>query len=256
MPALAETQAQLHRAIGGGDPVAALALLAGRFDPALRLDIYRHHHRESLTRHVIGRFPTIQWLLGAERMLVLARAFIAVHPPTAPCMAEYGGAFPGFLGQAEDALRHPYLPATAAIDWALGEIAVAIDHPPLPIAELGAYKQERLPDLGLRLQPGLRLLHAAWPVDDLVRLRLGAAPPERFVLDPLQVHLQLVGARGAFTIQRLDPGSFTFRTALAGGGSIGGAASEAFAADPAFDAGAALAALFAAAHVTAITTPS
>src|SRR5690606_31958782 len=122
----------------------------------------------------------------------LARAFIVAHPPTAPCMAEYGGAFPGFLGAAEDAARYPYLPATAAIDWALGEVAVAIDHPPVAIAALAAHPQEGLPDLGLRLQPGLRLLRAAWPVDELVRLRLGEVAPDRFRLEPLDVHLQLV----------------------------------------------------------------
>lgn len=259
MPALAEAQAHLHRAIGGGDPAAALALLVGRFDPAQRLEIYRHHHRQSLARHIIGRFPTIAWLLGSERMLTLARDFIGTHPPTAPCMAEYGGAFPRFLADAAETARHPYLPAAAAIDWALGEIAVAIDHPPLAIAVLAGEEQERLPDLGLRLQPGMRLLRAAWPVDDLVRLRLGEAPPERFILDPQDVHLQLAGARGAFTIQRLDPGSFAFRAALAGGASIGSAAAEAFAAeasaDPSFDAGAALAALFTAGLVTAITAP-
>ncbi|HEV7277040.1 MAG TPA: DNA-binding domain-containing protein [Devosiaceae bacterium] len=255
MPALAETQAHLHRAIGGGDPGTALALLAGRFDPAQRLAIYRHHHRQSLTRHILGRFPTIQWLLGSERMQLLARDFTVAHRPTAPCIAEYGGAFPGFLGETDDATRHPYLPATAAIDWALGEVAVAIDHSPLAIAKLRARPQERLPDLRLQLQPGMRLLSAAWPVDDLVRLRLGKAPPERFVFDRQAVHLQLLGARGAFTIQRLDRGSFAFREALAGGASIGGAAVDAVAADPSFDAGAALAALFAAGLVTATTMP-
>lgn len=253
MPTLAETQARLHRAIGGGDPAAALALLAGRFEPARRLEIYRHHHRHSLCRHLLGRFPTIAWLLGSERLLALARDFLAMQPPAAPCIAEYGGAFPHFLEQAADAARHPYLPATAAIDWCLGETAVAIDHPPRTITELAGRQEQHLPDLGLSLQPGLRLLHAAWPVDELVRLRLGAEPPERFVLDPLEVRLQIAGARGAFTIQRLDAATFAFRAALAGGGSIGIAAEGAFAADPAFDAGAALAALFAAGLVTAIT---
>lgn len=251
---LAETQARFRQALGAPDASTVLPLIAGVPDSARRMEIYRRHHRESLVRHLRRRFPTIEWLIGSEAMDALARAFIASHPPSAPCMSEYGEAFIGFVGAGPGAARHRYLGAAAALDWLLGETAVAIDDTPLSIAVLAGHPPEALPDVVLCLQPGLRYLAAGWPVDELVRVRLSAEPPDQIALPATPVRFEISGARGAFAINRLGEGEFAFRRALAAAASIGAAADAALAAEPTFDPGSALAALFAARLVIAIAS--
>lgn len=251
---LAETQARFRHALGAADAAAVLPLIAGIPDAAQRMEIYRRHHRESLVRHLRRRFPTVEWLLGSAPMTQLATEFIAVRPPAAPCMAEYGEEFVQFVGASAEAKPHRYLGEAAEIDWLLGQAAVAIEAPPLPITVLASLPAERLPDVTVGLQPGVRYLAAVWPVDDLVRMRLSERPPEQYVLHAEAVRLEINGARGAFTIGRLESGVFAFRRSLALGASIGAAVDAAVEADAQFDAGAALASLFAARLVAAIAS--
>jgi hypothetical protein len=130
MQSLADVQALFRAAITGGNAVAAYPLLGGVPDVPQRLAIYRRHHRQSLGRHLFGRFPTLAWLLGSDSMLALAQAFALTHSPTTPCMAEYGETFPAFVAASEQGHIHPYLAAAAELDWCLGQTAVAVDSPP------------------------------------------------------------------------------------------------------------------------------
>jgi hypothetical protein len=90
----------------------------------------------------------------------------------------------------------------------------------------------------------------AWPVDELVQLRLAASAPEQLTFAPQQTWLELRGARGRFTLRRLGPGAFAFRARLCAGDGLGLAAETALGLEPSFDVGAALAALFAEGLVT------
>jgi len=78
------------------------------------------------------------------------------------------------------------------------------------------------------------------------------AAPERYALDAENIFLEVRGARGAFSMTRLDAATFTFRRALLRGGCVGGAAEQALDVDPAFDAGRGLLQLIAAGLATAI----
>jgi hypothetical protein len=255
VPSLAETQSQFRAALDGQGR-GVLPLLGRVPDAAARLAIYQRHHRQSLVRHLRGRFPTVEWLLGSDATEDLARAFIVAHPPTAPCMAEYGEPFPAFVAASHAGRRFAYLAPAARLDWWLGQTAVAVDMPAIAIDTLASIPPEQLPELRLILQPGVRYLDAAWPVDELVQLRLADRPPQSYRLDPLSVCLEITGARGAFRIGRIDRPTLIFRATLAAGGSIGAAAGSAFAADRAFDAGGALASLFAASLVCAVVPPA
>ena len=86
-------------------------------------------------------------------------------------------------------------------------------------------------------------------------MRLSEQLPEQYVLAAEPVRLELAGARGAFSINRLDAGAFAFRRSIAAGGSIGAAVDAAMAHDSRFDPGGALAALFGARLVTAVSDP-
>lgn len=255
MLSLAESQTIFRRAIvQSGDAAVPSMLLAPR-DAATRFAIYRRHHRESLTRHIRGRFPTVEWLLGTPRMMDLAAAFARDTPPSAPCMAEYGLDFAGFLAADPIGQELPYLEDVALLDWHLGDVAVAVDFPALTISELARFHPDRLPDIALRLQPGVRHLESAWPVDDLVRVRLSESAPEQLAFAPMPVAIEIRGARGRFALSRLSPASLRFRATLVEAGTLGDAMQRALDTDPAFDISAGLASLFSEGLVTTIQLP-
>ncbi len=254
MPSLSETQAAFRLAVTDR-AVATPAMLVAPAPAAGRLEIYRRHHRESLVRHLAGRFPTVEWLLGTARFMGLAEPFIRTSPPGAPCMAEYGAGFSAALEHPDVAIWLPYLADVARLDWMLGDAAISLGLPAMAITALSAWPADRLPDLRLQLEPGARYLRSDWPVDDLVRVRLGEGAPDRLHFNALSVGLEVRGARGEFGIGRLEQGEFAFRTALCGGVALGAAIENALATDPEFDVPTALGALFARGLVVDILSP-
>jgi hypothetical protein len=250
---LADFQARMRGAIID-DELARLApaLVAGR-DPAERFAIHRRHYEASLVRALVEKFPAVVWLVGSPFVTEAAREFVRRCPPRAPCIAEYGEAFPAFVARRPGAERLAWLRAVGDLEWLLGRAALAVERMPVGVEAFKTFDGERLADCTLTLQPGLGYLSAAWPVDDLVKLFLSEAAPEGYALDAEDVFLEVRGARGAFSIARLDAGTFAFHKRLAAGSTIGAAAEEAIAADPAFDPGGALAGLIAGGLATAIT---
>ncbi len=243
MPSLSETQAGFRAAIAGGTAPALLSGLRGSTDPGERLEIYRRHYRESFRRHLRGRYPTLEWLLGTDPVVALADITLQHSPPRAPSLAEYGAELIATV--ASTAGLPPYAADVARLDWHLGSLAVAIAHEPMPLAALASVDPERLGDLRLGLQLGLAYVTSPWPVDELVHLRQQDSAPAELVFVPSETHLELRGARGQFSLQRLDTGSFAFRSALARGATLADAASAGQAAAPEFDLSTALATLFA-----------
>ncbi len=240
---LAETQSAIR---------AALLAQANAPDatPAHRIAIHRRHYRASLMTALATKFPATVWLLGSTRFNEAAEAFVHTFPPTAPCIAEYGEDFPEFVG-ALPGQEAPYLADVAKADWHLGRVSIAISEPPLAITTLAGIAPERLADVSVTLQPGLRFLESEWPIDALIALHLGGDAPERFVLNREPVCLQIRGARGTFSIDRPDAATFAFRRSLAEGAALGGAAEAGLSLRADFDPGAALGALFAAGLVVA-----
>jgi hypothetical protein len=241
---LSELQACFRDAVTGAAPNGLLDAVRCPADPAERLDIYRRHHRESFRRHLRGRYPTLEWLLGTDRLVAIADATLRAAPPRAPSMAEYGQELVETLLREGNDLP-PYIAEVARLDWALGCLSVATEHDAIGIDALAAVPADALARATLTLQPGLAYVAMAWPVDELVQLRLAASAPEQLTFAPQQTWLELRGARGRFTLRRLGSGAFAFRARLGAGDSLGPAAETALGLEPSFDVGAALAALFA-----------
>ena len=256
MPSLAETQARLSAAILKGDAAAIAPVLVGGRDPLARLAIHHRHYEASLVSALATKFPATVWLSGDALFTAAARAFVRRHPPAAPCITEYAEDFPRFIAAWPGVDRAPYLGSVAEADWLLGQAALAVDLPPISIQALAAAEPKRLPDVVLSLQPGLRFMQASWPIDELVMLHLNDNAPERYGLDPENIWLEIRGTRGAFSLNRLDQAAYLFRRAVKRGAAIGAAAEKALAADPAFNAGAALASLFAGGLVTSANLPA
>jgi hypothetical protein len=245
MPSLAETQRLMRQAVVMGDGTEIEPLLTGGCHVARRLAIHHRHYEASLIMALLGRYPATVWLVGAPFLTEAAQHFVRQHPPAASCIAEYGEVFPQFLATRPGADRAPYLSAFATLEWHVGHVAVAIDHRAATWEDIGRIGTDVLPHTRIALQPGVQYLQADWPVDDLMTLYLTNTAREQLALEPADVWLEIRGARGEFTITRLDPGDFTFRASMASGRSIGEAAEAAFAIQASFDPGRALATLVA-----------
>lgn len=244
MPALSDTQARFRDVVAGRSARCISDGLRAAGDTSERLEIYRRHYRESFRRHFRGRYPTVEWLLGTDRFVMVADLTLQLSPPLAPCLSEYGAELAETI-DAHGGDLPPYIADVARVDWSLGCLSVAIAHDPIPLAALSSVAPHELPSLRLFLQPGVAYMNTAWPVDDLIHLRLQDSQPAEFVLEAAAARLQLRGARGQFSLQRLTPGAFAFRAGLARGETLGAAAFEAAEAEPEFDLSAALAAIFA-----------
>ncbi len=240
MPSLANLQDRVADAVILGDVDPVLGCLAGGSDPRARLGIHQRHYETSLVTALCDKFPATAWLAGADVVAAAAREYIRAHPPSRPCIAEYGGGFPEFLSGYGRAAAIPYLKSFADLERAVGDVSIAVDLPPLQWSEVANEGPERLLDLNLTLQPGLRYLHSAWGVDELMTMYLEEARQETFVMSEADTLVEIRGARGALSLARVDPTTFAFRVALNSGNSIASAAESALELDATFDAGAAL----------------
>jgi hypothetical protein len=251
MPSLADIQARLSRAVVVGEAAGIVSRLQGGVDAGKRLGIHQRHYETSLVTALLDRFPATVWLAGSPFVSEAARHFVHEHPPHAPCIVEYGAEFPEFLSTRPGAEQLSYLPAFATLERHLGSVALAIEQKPVTLGELATIGIDVLTNAAFRLQPGLRYLHASWPVDELMTLYLTNTAPDECVLSAADVWIEIRGARGAFRFTRLDAGDFMFRTAIQEGRSVGDAAEDALV-FAAFDPGRALASLVNDRLVTAV----
>jgi hypothetical protein len=223
---------------GDFEPVAPV--LVGGADPRRRLAIHRRHYKTSLARALRDKFPATAWLVGPDLIAAAASTYVQAHPPCRPCIAEYGADFPAFLANDHRAQRFPYLESFAELEWAVGQVSIAIDYPPATWSEVSRVGADALVDSGVALQPGLRYLRCSWGVDALMKMYLSDTASETFALPETDTCIEVRGARGDLQIRRIDSAAFEFRAALNAGRSIGDAAGAALACCELFDAGAAL----------------
>src|SRR5207253_6545591 len=124
------------------------------------------------------------WLVGSGFLTQAARDFVRLHPPRAPCIAEYGEGFPIYLETRPHAERVPYMRALAELEWCVGHAAIAADRPGLKPDELAGLDPEALCDATLVIQDGVSYLASAWPVDELMKTYLAEKAPDQFQLAP------------------------------------------------------------------------
>jgi len=256
VPSLAEIQRGVRRAVVTGEVGHMPLLLFGGGDVTTRLKIHHRHYRASLIEALLGKFPATAWLVGAGFTTDAAEQFLREQPPRALCIAEYGEAFPAFLGERPVASNLGYLRSFAELEWHLGQVSLAGDAPPLGLEALANVEGAALADAVVALQPGMRYLEVSWPVDQLMTLFLTGNVPERLEIAPADVWLEIRGARGQFVMPRLTATAFAFRQALHSGRSLGAAAELALDAGGQFDPGAALTDLVSDGVLTAITLPN
>jgi hypothetical protein len=188
MLTLADVQAGIRDAVVNGGGAAVAPILVGGTHPEHRLGIHRRHYVASLTRALIDRFPATVWLVGSELVTHVATSFACEHPPSSPCIAEYGEGFPRYLGAHPGAASLPYLAQFAELEWHLGRLALATDG-----------------------SANVQYIHFAWSLDELIGFYLNDAAPDEYALRQEDVWLEIRGLRGELQLNRLTSEEFARR---------------------------------------------
>ena len=246
MPRLRDVQEGVRLAVLGQtrpEIVAAIQEEAGLAEARLR--IHANHVQLSLTAALKANFPVVCRVVDERFLDYAAHAFIPAHPPTSPCLSEYGAAFPEFLERFEPARRLPYLGDLARLEWALLEAAQAEDTPPVDLALLRQIAVADYPHLILRLDPSIRLLRSPWPIDAIWSAHQGGDPEGSIDLHAGGARLWIRRCAGGLGFETLDAATFAFLAALAAGRRLAEAGADGLAVDPFFDMAMALRRLFA-----------
>ena len=127
---------------------------------------------------------------GSELMTHAATSFIREHPPSRPCVAEYGGDFPRYLGAHPAAESLPYLTQFADLEWHLGRLALATEE-----------------------STNVQYIHLGWALDELIGLYLTDTAPDEYTLRQEDVWLEIRGLRGELQMNRLTAEQFAGRAA-------------------------------------------
>jgi hypothetical protein len=246
MPKLRDLQLGIRVAVLGGDATAICdAIVSDGLSAEARLQIHRSHVRTTLTEALKATFPVVCRLVDERFFAFAADTYIQGHPPSTPCLFEYGESFPGFLEAFPPCRSLPYLADVARLEWALNAALHSAEEPPASPTALMQVRAADRPHLVFRLQPSLRLLASPWPIDRVWAANQPGDDPEQTIdIDAggVQLEVRRQGDRVAF--RRLAAAPFAFRQALARRQTLENAASAALASDPGFDLAAALADLF------------
>ena len=246
MPLLREVQATFVDAMLGGDVARAAEFVAGDgLLPEARLQIYRHHVVSSLTAALQATYPVVARLVGDGFFRYAAHEFIGAHPPSGPCLFEYGEAFADFLAAFPPCRQLPYLPDVARLEWLLNVATHADEFVPVDLANLRHLGPDDTEELTFRFDPSVSFVASSWPIDAIWRANQPEADHDRTVdLDAGGVRLEIRRGADDVVFRGLEPAAYAFRRSLLAGGSLAGALTTAQAEDEAFDLTEALRALF------------
>ncbi len=260
MLALPDLQHLFSRALLTDDEVALSALEAeiagGALTPSERLAVYRNNVLASLTDVLRETFPVVCRLVGGPFFAFATREFIATHPPLRPSLAEYGEEFPAFLQTFPPCRDLVYLGDTAQLEWLLNVARYAPDIAPVSPSCLSTTVEDDAARLVFRFHPACGYLASAWPVDRIWRANQPESQDESVDLDSGGARLEVSRGDDGVVFRAIGELEFGFRKSLSDGASLGIALEQALGVRPDFTAADALAGVFRAGLVVAVTRSS
>ena len=237
MPALADLQAAIRDALLGGDPLLAASHVVGDgLEPEARLRIYRHHVITTLTAALESTFPVVRRLVDARFFAYAADSYIREHPPSQPCLVQYGASLPAFLAAFPPCQAHAYLPDVARLEWAIHVARQADEVGALDVTRLSSMPVEAIPRLVFRFHPSVSFVASPWPIDRIWQANQEDVSSDGVVdLDGGGVCLEVRTESGDAVLRALSAPRYAFRHALGDGSVLEQAAESALAMDPRFD---------------------
>jgi Putative DNA-binding domain len=161
---------EMQRTTDDGRPTADIAASYispnNRLSSFERLEIYNRQYWFRLITAVSEDYPTLNAVLGPKRFDALILAYLSEHPSTSWTLRDLGAKLPAFLAAHPEfsGRRHRLAVDVANLELAYVDAFDGKQLDPLTAEEARAIGA----DSRLCLQPHLRLLELAYPVDNLV----------------------------------------------------------------------------------------
>jgi putative DNA-binding protein len=235
MSSLRELQAGFRAALLDGDDARVACEIADDgLGAAARLAVYRHHVLTSLTAALEATYPVVCRLVDRRFFGWAADRYVRAHPPSGPCLFEYGADVPAFLAAFPACAHLPWLADVARLEWAMNRALHAPDAAPLAVDAWRALDPGALGRLTLHVDPSVTLLESPWPVDAIWRANQPGADGA-VDLGAGAARLEVRRVDDAVVLRAMAPATFAFRAALAAGRTLEDAVERALDADPRFD---------------------
>jgi Putative DNA-binding domain len=239
---------EMQRTTDDGGPIAEIVASYispnSRLTSVERLEIYNRQYWFRLITAVSEDYPTLNAVLGPKRFDALILAYLHEHPSTSWTLRDLGAKLPAFLAAHPEfgGRRHRLAVDVANLELAYVDAFDGKQLDPLTAEEAQAIGAESR----LLLQPHLRLLELAYPVDNLV-LAVKKETPEvdivssaakqrdardRAKIPPIKreaVFLAVHRYDDSVYYRRLERETFLLLRGLRSGASVVLAASQAFA---------------------------
>ncbi len=242
MPGTLSLQAEFAGALlSMARPVPAAVKGAAQGRAERRFAVHRNTIAAGLIEALQARFPVVQRLVGDDFFRAMARAFVALEPPSSPLLFLYGESFPAFIARYTPEAPLPYLGDVARLEYARGLAYHAADREPLAASSFAVLDQGRLSDFTVTLHPSVFVVTSASPAFSiwLANQAETASPLRHRGAEAALVSRPCLDVE----TRRLQPGTDAFLSALKDGSTIGAAIIAGNEASASFSAAEALATL-------------
>ena len=216
MNSLRDLQASCYRAFTDDSSVLPAFVRDNGVSPEQRVGVYRNNHREIFRKALSASFPVVERLVGEACFAGLAREYTREHPSRSGDLQRYGENYPAFLERTYGDTRFRYLPDVASLEWALEEVHLDRDEPPLGLSGLSRFNEDDYGNLVFTVRRAVRLLRSRFPVFSIWRANQPGGN-ERIDLDRGAENVAVARRGNAVEVHALDRAAFCLAVELAGG---------------------------------------
>jgi len=227
-PTLADLQTRFGAALRstGADADAAIGALAecivdDGLAPASRVQVYRNNSRAMFEAALERTYPVLRRRVGEDYFRGLAREYRAEHPSRNGDLHWIGRAFASWLEPRLAGSEYEWLVDLARLEWACEEVLVSPHHPALDASQLAQVAPDTLADVGLELQPCLRVVRSEYPVWSVWRENQAGEPGNPVDLSQGAQHIVVTCGDEGLVLHSSPADQFDFVAALAEGAPLG-----------------------------------
>jgi hypothetical protein len=229
-PTLADLQARFGAALRstGADADVAVGALAecivdDGLAPASRVQVYRNNSRAMFEGALERTYPVLKRRVGEDYFRGLAREYRVDHPSRNGDLHWIGQAFASWLEPRLAGSEYEWLVDLARLEWACEEALVSPRRPALDASQLAEVAPDTLADVGLGLQPSLRVVRSEYPVWSVWRENQPGEPGKPIDLSQGAQHVVVTCGDDGLVLHSLPAQQFGFVAALAAGAPLGDA---------------------------------